>query len=274
MSTKRVSAIERNNVHILGKGYRPILFSHGYGCDQTMWRHVYPAFLDDYKVVLFDHTGAGKSDELQYSYDKYNTLEGYAEDLLEICSELNLEDVIIVAHSVSSMIAALAANKNPEIFSALIMVGPSPRYINDANYIGGFEEKDIKELMDTLDSNYLGWAASIAPQIMGNPENPELGEELTNSFCRSNPEIAKHFARVTFLSDNRKDLASINVPTLIIQCSQDIIAPQVVGEYVHNKIPGSTLRILEATGHCPNLSAPEETIEVIQNYLQENIAFN
>ncbi|NJW51947.1 alpha/beta fold hydrolase [Salinimicrobium oceani] len=269
MGSTKTSAITRNNVRILGKGTQPILFSHGYGCDQTMWRHVYPAFLEDYKVVLFDHTGAGKSDESEYSYDKYNVLDGYAEDMLEICAELGLQNVIIVAHSVSSMIAALATIKKPEIFSALIMVGPSPRYIDDKDYRGGFNEKDIEELMEALESNYLGWAASIAPQIMGNPENPELGEELTNSFCQSNPEIAKHFARVTFLSDNRKDLPAVKVPTLIMQCSQDIIAPIEVGKYVHRQIPGSTMKILEATGHCPNLSAPEETIEVIKDYLRE-----
>lgn len=254
---------------MLGRGERPILFSHGYGCDQTMWRHVYPAFVEDYKVILFDHTGAGKSDESQYSYDKYNDLQGYAEDILDICAELELQDVILVAHSVSSMIAALATIKNPGLFAGLIMIGPSPRYIDDKDYRGGFKERDIEELMEALESNYLGWAVNIAPQIMGNEDNPELGEELTNSFCRSNPEIAKHFARVTFLSDNREDLASVKVPTLIMQCSEDIIAPREVGEFVHRQIPGSTLRILKATGHCPNLSAPEETIEVIKAYLDE-----
>lgn len=246
-----------------------MLFAHGYGCDQNMWRFVYPAFEDDYKVVLFDHTGAGKSDERQYSFEKYDTLEGYRDDLLEICEELNLQEVILVAHSVSSMIAVLAAAKEPIRFSRLVLIGPSPRYINDENYFGGFNREDIEELMEALDSNYLGWAAQMAPVIIGNEERPELGEELTNSFCRTNPAIAKHFARVTFLSDNRKDLSTVQVPTLVMQCSEDVIAPKEVGEYIHTNIPNSSFRLLKATGHCPNLSAPEETIEAIKEFLAQ-----
>lgn len=246
-----------------------MLFAHGYGCDQNMWRFVYPAFEDDYKVVLFDHTGAGKSDESQYSFEKYDTLEGYRDDLLEICKELNLQEVILVAHSVSSMIAVLAAAKEPIRFSRLVLIGPSPRYINDENYFGGFNREDIEELMEALDSNYLGWAAQMAPVIIGNEERPELGEELTNSFCRTNPAIAKHFARVTFLSDNRKDLSTVQVPTLVMQCSEDVIAPKEVGEYIHTNIPNSSFRLLKATGHCPNLSAPEETIEAIKEFLAQ-----
>lgn len=247
-----------------------MLFAHGYGCDQNMWRYVYPAFEEDYKVVLFDHTGAGNSDVSQYSYEKYNTLEGYAEDILEMCEELDLNDVILVAHSVSSMIAILAAAKEPKRFSKLILIGPSARYINEGDYKGGFSKEDIDELIDALDSNYLGWAANMAPVIMGNGERPELGEELTNSFCRTNPEIAKHFARVTFLSDNRKDLVTVNVPTLILQCSEDVIAPREVGEYVHENIKSSNLHILKATGHCPNLSAPEETVDAIKDFLRSS----
>lgn len=247
-----------------------MLFAHGYGCDQNMWRFVYPSFEDGYKIVLFDHTGAGNSDESLYSYEKYSSLDGYAEDILEICEELELENVILVAHSVSSMIAVLAAAKEPGRFSKLILIGPSARYINDGDYNGGFSKEDIEELIEALESNYLGWAANMAPVIMGNGEKPELGEELTNSFCRTNPEIAKHFARVTFLSDNREDLVSVKVPTLIMQCSEDVIAPREVGEYVHQNIKGSSLRILNATGHCPNLSAPEETIAVIKDFLQES----
>lgn len=247
-----------------------MLFAHGYGCDQNMWRFVYPSFEDGYKIVLFDHTGAGNSDESLYSYEKYSSLDGYAEDILEICEELELENVILVAHSVSSMIAVLAAAKEPGRFSKLILIGPSARYINDGDYNGGFSKEDIEELIEAIESNYLGWAANMAPVIMGNGEKPELGEELTNSFCRTNPEIAKHFARVTFLSDNREDLVSVKVPTLIMQCSEDVIAPREVGEYVHQNIKGSSLRILNATGHCPNLSAPEETIAVIKDFLQES----
>lgn len=267
MKITETSPIQRNNVKVSGKGTQPILFAHGYGCDQNMWRYVYPAFEDNYKIVLFDHTGAGNSDESQYSFEKYDNLEGYSEDILEICEELDLEDVILVGHSVSSMIAVIAATREPKRFSKLILIGPSPRYINDADYFGGFSREDIEGLMEALDSNYLGWASQMAPVIMGNGERPELGDELTNSFCRTNPAIAKHFARVTFLSDNRRDLSSVNVPTLILQCSEDVIAPKEVGEYVHKNIPDSSFTILKATGHCPNLSAPEETIAAIQEFL-------
>lgn len=269
MTLKPNSTVKRNNIKILGKGEQPIVFAHGYGCDQNMWRFVYPAFEEDYKIILFDHTGAGNSDETQYSAEKYSTLDGYADDLLEICEELELQDVILVAHSVSSMIAVLAAGREPQRFSKLILIGPSPRYINDSDYFGGFNREDIDELMDTLDSNYLGWAANMAPVIMGNGERPELGEELTNSFCRVNPDIAKRFARVTFLSDNREDLVNVKIPTLVMQCSEDVIAPKEVGEYVHKHIQNSSFRVLKATGHCPNLSAPEETIEVMKDFLSK-----
>lgn len=251
----------------MGKGTQPILFAHGYGCDQNMWRFVYPAFTDNYKVILFDHVGAGNSDHSFYSRDKYGTLEGYAEDIIEICKELDLRDVILVGHSVSSMIAVLAEIADPKRFAHLILVSPSPRFINEDGYIGGFNREDIDELMDALDSNYLGWSANMAPVIMGNPDKPELGEELSNSFCRTNPEIAKHFAQVTFLSDNREDLSKVKTPTLVLQCSEDVLAPREVGEYVHKKIENSVFHLLEATGHCPNLSAPEETTAAIKKYL-------
>ena len=257
----------RNNVKILGKGSQPMLFAHGYGCDQNMWRFVYPAFEEEYKVILFDHVGAGNSDHSLYSQDKYGSLEGYAEDILEICEELDLQDVILVGHSVSSMIAVLAGIADPQRFSHLVLVSPSPRFINEEGYVGGFDKEDIDELMDALDSNYLGWSANIAPVIMGNPDKPELGEELANSFCRTNPEIAKHFAQVTFLSDNREDLSRVTIPSLVLQCSEDVLAPQEVGKFVHKEIRNSVFHLLEATGHCPNLSAPEETVEAIKKYL-------
>lgn len=262
--------ISKNNVKILGKGRQPIIFAHGYGCDQHMWRFVYPAFLEDYKVILFDHVGAGNSDESYYSREKYNNLRSYAQDLLEICEELELENIILVGHSVSSMIAVLAVNLNPSIFSKLILVTPSPKYINEGDYTGGFEKEDIDGLMDALESNYLGWSAQVAPQIMGNKNKPELGEELANSFCRTNPKIARHFAKVTFMSDNRKDLQKVKIPTLILQCAEDMLAPAEVGQFVKDKIDDSTLIQLTATGHCPNLSAPEETIDAIKNYLHSS----
>ncbi len=262
--------VKRNNVSIRGKGEQVILFAHGYGCDQNMWRFVTPAFFEDYKVVLFDHVGSGKSDWSAYENKKYANLQGYADDILEICEALKLEKIILIAHSVSTMIALLAAKKKPNLFSKLVMIGPSPRYINDSEYYGGFSESDILEMVDALDSNYLGWSSSITPVIMGNPDKPELTEELNNSFCLHDPEIAKHFARVTFLGDNRKDLPDLITPTLILQCSQDIIAPTKVGEYLNKHIPNSRMVVLEATGHCPHLSHPDETIEIIKNYLDSN----
>ena len=211
-------SVKRNNVRVSGKeGGQPMLFAHGFGCDQHMWRYVTPAFEADYRIVLFDHVGAGRSDHTAYSPSKYSTLSGYADDVLEICAELELTDVIFVGHSVSSMIGVLAAARQPERFAKLVLVGPSPRYINDDGYVGGFTREDIEELLDSLDSNYLGWSRAMAPVIMGVPERPELGEELTDSFCRTDPEIARRFARVTSLSDNRDDLASVNVPTLVLQ---------------------------------------------------------
>jgi sigma-B regulation protein RsbQ len=244
-----------------------MLFAHGFGCDQEMWRLVAPAFADDHRIVLFDHVGAGGSDQSAFDRERYGSLDGYAEDILEICDAYDLTRVIFVGHSVSAMIGVLAAIKEPDRFAKLILVGPSPRYLDDGDYGGGFSRADIDELLDSLDSNYLGWSSAMAPVIMGNPDRPELGEELTNSFCRSDPEIAAHFARVTFLSDNRADLAKVKTPTLVLQCSEDAIAPRMVGEYVHAQIPGSRLQILDATGHCPNLSAPAETTAAIRSFL-------
>jgi sigma-B regulation protein RsbQ len=262
-----VDVLERNNVKVAGRpDGRPMVFSHGFGCDQEMWRFVAPAFEDEYKIVLFDHVGAGRSDLSAYDAERYGSLDGYAEDVVEICRALELEDVIFVGHSVSAMIGVLAAEREPRRFGKLVLVGPSPRYIDDDGYRGGFSAADIEELLESLDSNFLGWSSAMAPVIVGNPDRPELGAELTESFCRTDPEIASRFARVTFMSDNRADLGSVRVPTLVLQCSDDAIAPAEVGEYVHRAIPGSRLVRLAATGHCPNLSAPEETIEAIRAF--------
>ena len=263
-----MSAIQRNHVRILGDGHPPMMFAHGFGCDQNMWRLVTPSFTGAHRVVLFDHVGAGQSDSSAYDRRKYGTLEGYADDVLEICHELDLTDLVFVGHSVSAMIGVIAAKKEPARFKALVLVGPSPRYINDATYVGGFTRQDIDGLLESLDSNYLGWSSAMAPAIMGNAERPELGLELTNSFCRTDPDIAAHFARVTFLSDNRQDLPHVATRTLILQCSDDVIAPTAVGEYVHRQMPASHLVIMTATGHCPNLSAPEETVAAIQAFLR------
>ena len=264
-----MSVVERNNVRVSGQGSRPMLFAHGFGCDQNMWRHVAPAFEDRYRIVLFDLVGAGGSDLAAYDRVKYSTLGGYAADVLEICRELELRDVVFVGHSVSAMIGVLAAVEEPERFDRLVLIGPSPRYINDGDYVGGFKHEDIEGLLDFLDSNHLGWSSTMAPVIMGNPDRPELGEELTNSFCRTNPDIAKHFARVTFLSDNRADLPTVRTKALILQCSQDAIAPEAVGRYMHQNLPGSEFVQLSATGHCPNLSAPEETIAAMEAFLRD-----
>jgi sigma-B regulation protein RsbQ len=255
-------------VSVAGRAGGPtLLFAHGFGCDQSMWRLVTPAFERDHQVVLFDHVGAGGSDLSAWSPTRYASLEGYARDVLEICEELDLRDVVFVGHSVSAMIGVLAAAREPDRFAGLVLVGPSPRYVDDPPYRGGFEAADIEELLESLDSNYLGWSAAMAPAIIGHPERPELGEELTNSFCRTDPSIARHFARVTFTSDNRDDLARVRVPCLVLQSREDVIAPLEVGEFVHSRIPDSTLVVLDATGHCPNLSAPGQVVAAIQDWL-------
>jgi sigma-B regulation protein RsbQ len=264
-----VTVLARNNVVVSGQpSGQPMMFAHGFGCDSNMWRYVAPEFEADHRVVLFDHVGAGRSDTSAYDREKYGSLHGYAGDVLEIVEALGLTDVVFVGHSVSAMIGVLAANRRPDLFDRLVLVGPSPRYVDDAGYTGGFSQPDIEGLLDSLDSNYLGWSAAMAPAIMANPDRPELGQELANSFCRTDPEIARHFARVTFLSDNRADLARVRTPALVLQCSDDVIAPTAVGDYVHRELAGSTLVRLAATGHCPNLSAPDETVAAIRAFLR------
>jgi len=259
--------VQRNNVKITGSGARTIVFAHGFGCDQNMWRFVAPAFENDFRVVLFDNVGAGRSDLSAYVMGKYETLHGYADDLVEIGEVLGLKGAIFVGHSVSAMIGALASIKAPDLFESLVMIGPSPRYIDDGDYIGGFTPGQIEELLDFLGDNHLGWSSAMAPAIMGNPDRPELGEELTNSFCRTDPAIAKAFARVTFTSDNRADLAAIKARTLVLQCNDDIIAPLAVGEFVRDRIADCRMIQLAATGHCPNLSAPDEVIAAIRGFV-------
>ena len=263
-----MDVVARNNVRVSGvPDGRPMLFAHGFGCDRSMWRLVVPDFEVDHKVVVFDQVGHGGSDLSAYDPEKYGSLRGYAEDVVEICRALELSDVVFVGHSVSAMTGVLAAQMAPELFGALVMIGPSPRYVDDEGYTGGFSREDIGGLLASLEANHLGWSATMAPVIMGNAERPELGEELTNSFCRTDPAIARQFARVTFLSDNRADLPGVAVPSLVLQCSEDAIAPDVVGRYVHEQVPGSVFTRLAATGHCPHLSAPEETTAAIRAFL-------
>nr|WP_250475195.1 alpha/beta hydrolase [Caballeronia sp. GAFFF1] len=246
-----------------------MMFAHGFGCDQNMWRHFAPAFAQRYRTILFDLVGSGDSDLTAYDRAKYSTLEGHADDVLEIVEQLSTGPVIFVGHSVSTMIGMLAAIKSPEQFAANVMIGPSPSFINDGNYVGGFERSDIEELLDTLESNYLGWSSTMAPSVMGAPEQPELAQELTNSFCRTDPGIAKHFARVTFLSDHRADLARVTTPTLIIQSNDDLLAPVSVGEFMRDVIPGSRLAMVENVGHCPHLSAPGPCIDATEDFLKQ-----
>lgn len=245
-----------------------MVFAHGFGCDQNMWRYVAPAFQDRYRTVLFDHIGAGGSDLSAYDVGKYTSLDGYADDVVELCRALDVRDGVFIGHSVSAMIGILASKKAPELFADLVLVCPSPRYLDDDGYVGGFSSPQIEELLDFLDTNHMGWSQAMAPAIMGNADRPELGEELTNSFCRTDPDIARRFARTTFLADNRVDLAGVKARCLVLQSSEDVIAPPEVGEYVHRHLPNSAFVLLDATGHCPNLSAPGETIAAIDGFLR------
>ena len=259
--------LHRNNVTIKGKGEKIMLFAHGFGCSQQAWKRITPAFEDDYKLVLFDYVGAGKSDISAYNKARYSTLEGYAEDILEICNELKIKDAVFVGHSVSSMIGALASIKDPSVFKKLIFIAPSPCYLNAEGYTGGFEQEDIDALFEIMDDDFIGWAKLMSPQIIGNAEKPELIEEMESNFCTTDREIVKDFARVTFLSDNRVDLPGIRVESLTLQCNEDILAPLQVGKYINDHTPNNTMVILEATGHCPHMSAPEETIATIKKFL-------
>lgn len=263
-----MDTLRRNNVVVTGNpDGRPVVLAHGFGCDQNMWRLTVPALAAQYRVVLFDYVGSGRSELAAFDETRYSTLDGYADDVVEVCTALDLTDAVFVGHSVSAMIGVLAAQQAPTRIGALVMVAPSPCYIDDGDYRGGFTEQDIDELLSSLESNYLGWSAAMAPAIMGTPDRPELGEELTNSFCATDPAMALVFARTTFLSDSRADLAGVRVPTLILESAEDLIAPRQVGAYVQAAVEGSTLVTLDATGHCPHLSSPEATNDAITAFL-------
>ena len=262
------SIVTRNNVQVRGKG-PPMVFVHGFGCDQSMWRLLTPHFAETHTCILLDLVGSGQSDLSAYDRDKYASLQGYAADLCEVLAAVTSAPAVCVGHSVSAMIGMLANLQSPDQFLAQVMVGPSPCYVNDGEYVGGFERADIESLLETLESNYLGWSSNMAPAIMGAPEQPQLAVELTNSFCRTDPDIAKQFARVTFLSDHRADLPKLQAPTLVLQCSDDVIAPLTVGEYLERTIPNCTLRIIENVGHCPHLSAPSASADAIEQFLRE-----
>lgn len=245
-----------------------LVFAHGFGCDQGMWRFVAPAFEATHRVVVFDHVGSGGSDLTSYDPEHHARLEGYAEDVVEVLEALGGGPVVFVGHSVSATIGVLVAAARPDLLERLVLVGPNPRYVDDGDYHGGFSAEDIEELLETMDGNYLGWSATMAPVIMGNAERPELGTELTTSFCRSDPEIARRFARTTFLSDNRADLARVSTPSLVLQCRDDVIAPRTVGLFVHENLRDSRFVELQARGHCPNLSAPHEVVDVLREHLE------
>jgi sigma-B regulation protein RsbQ len=259
----------RNNVRFSGNGERVLLFAHGFGCDQTMWRWVAPAFERDHRVVLFDYVGCGKSDWSAFDPERYGSLHGYAQDVLDIVDAFDLRDVVFVGHSVSAMVGVLASIEEPERFSQLILIGPSPCYVNEPGYTGGFERKDIEALLDLMEKNYVGWAAYLAPVVMKNPDRTDLANELEASFCATDPGVTRQFARVTFLSDNRRDLAHVTVPSHILQCSDDAIAPQSVAAYLRQALPRTTVHAMSATGHCPHMSHPDETVEIMRECLKQ-----
>ena len=257
----------RHHVTIAGEGPTTLVFAHGFGCDQNMWRLMAPAYEDRYRTIRYDLAGSGKSDLSAYDRVRHGTLQGHADDLIEVVREFAQGPAVMVGHSVSAMIGLLAGIKAPELFQAHVMLGPSPCYINDGDYVGGFTSADIDSLLETMEGNYLGWSSTMAPAIMGAPERPELAEELTNSFCRTDPEIAAHFARVTFLSDNRADVPKLDAPALILQCSEDLIAPRAVGDYLARTLPNPTLRVIDNVGHCPHLSAPSQSMDAMDEFL-------
>jgi len=259
---------QRFNVQVVGRGLQPMLFAHGYGCDQSMWRLIAPAFEKDHRLVLFDLAGCGRADDSTYDRRRHSSLHGYAQDVIDIVRELDLRRVILVGHSVSAIIGVLAVSQHPELFERLIMISPSPCYVNEGDYVGGFARDDIDGLIESLDSNYLGWASSMAEVIMGTPERPELVDELRNSFCRTRPDLARAFGKVTFLSDNRSDLPRVRTRSLVVQVTDDVIAPVSVGRYVQAHIPDAQLALLPTRGHCPHLSAPDLTIAAMRSFLE------
>ncbi|GAB3832410.1 alpha/beta fold hydrolase [Hymenobacter jeollabukensis] len=262
-----MSVLKRNNVHVAGRGQQTLLFVNGFGCDQTIWRYILPALAEQYRLVLFDHVGAGLSDAKAYDPTKYASLQGYAQDVLDVCAELALTDVTLVGHSVGAMIGALAAIQEPARFQRLLLLCPSPCYLNEADYHGGFDRVDIDNMLSFMERDFVEWADTFAPLIMGNPDRPTLSAELIHSFCQNDPVIAKQFARVTFLSDNRSDLARLHTPCLLVQCAEDLIAPLEVGDYLHTVLPDSKLVTLPVSGHCPHVSAPRETLAAMEAYM-------
>lgn len=258
---------QRNNVQVVGTDKPVMLFSHGFGCDQTIWRFLTPILAVDYQLVLFDHVGAGLADPAAYDPQKYASLDGYAQDIVEICRALELREVVLVGHSVGATIAMLAAIQAPEHFSRLVLLAPSPCYLNEPDYAGGFDRANIEQLLASMDSDYGSWANMFAALLAGESNDPALGAELVNRFCSTDSVVAKQFARVAFLADNRADMAHLQTPSLLLQCAQDAVAPAEVGEFLVRQLPHATLVQLRTTGHCPHLSAPLETLDAMRTYL-------
>lgn len=269
-----MSILQRHHVNIRGSGERTLLFSHGFGCNQDMFRFIEPAFREEYRTVVYDLAGSGRYPSAHFDPSRYRELEDYARDLINISEAARLRNVVVVGHSVSAMIGAIAAIRRPDLFEAVVMIGPSPRYIDEpeSGYRGGFSAADIDELLDTMSNNYLGWSQLMALAFVGNPERPELGEELAESFCATDPELARHFAEITFRSDHRADLPKVPVPTLVIQTTEDIVADEAVGRYVADRLPRADFELIDARGHCPNLSAPQPTVAAIQRFLASTFA--
>jgi sigma-B regulation protein RsbQ len=269
-----MSVLQRHNVTRIGAGPgdgggRTLIFAHGYGCDQNVWQAVAGALAADHEVVLYDCAGCGDADPSAYDPVRHATLQGHADDLIAVCEAAQLDRPVLVAHSVGTMIGVLAARRRPDLFDSMVLIAPSPSYLNDGAYVGGFEREDIDSLLDTLESNHFGWARMMAPVVMGNPDRPELAGALGDSFCRMDSTVARHFARVTFLSDHRADLDDMPVPSLLLQCTDDDLAAPTVGQFLSRRMADSTLLQLTATGHCPHMSAPAEVIEALTVFLRQ-----
>lgn len=266
------SALIRHNTSISGTGTTTLLFAHGYGCDKTVWRDIVPAFEGDYRVVTFDHAGSGKCDRLAYNSFRHSSLAGYADDVIALCEELQSERLIMVGHSVSAMIGALAAIKRPDLFDLMVMIGPSASYVNEGDYVGGFDLPDLKEFLEMIETNFQGWGAALAMLAMGNADRPALAEGLRDRICSLDPAIAGVFARVTFLSDLRADVPRLQTPTVILECQDDPVSPKSAIAFVRDSLPGSRHIELQATGHCTHMSHPAEVTAVLQRVLDEHIA--
>lgn len=260
--------LKRNNVNIIGKGEKTIVFGHGLACDQKIWDTILPYFEEDYQIVLYDYVGSGDSDFSAFDTERYSTMHGYAKDLLEILEAIDVGEVIFVGHSVSAMIGILASIEKPEYFENLILIGSSPRYLNEhPNYHGGYDESDIEELITMMEMNFSGWATLAAANFMNNPDRPLLTEQLIEVYNEEDPAMMKSFAEVVFLSDHRQDLPEVTIPSLIMQCSEDSIVPLESAEYLHKHLKNSKLIVMEATGHYPQISYPEETVNTILEYI-------